>query len=628
MSTEPVPNPFHDHGISWDQLLRERLGLPELLGVHDTVPFGLPPVADAEWRVERLEVDEHTARLTARTASGLEGIFAMQFFPDTRAVECWGEVTHRGTEPLRGVSQSLVLDAALRLSDAFDRPWVRSVGGAPLSTFFPPRDFGTEDHQLITRARYPYRLSSATNGRTTYEHLPCAILGDRDGTRGLAFMLEWAGLWSISLGERRTGDGTELGDLRVRIGIWGLDLTLEPGQSVPLPRLLMVGYDGGLDAGGNALRRHIRAHVAPRLDGREVLPPTSFNQWFAFGNDFDADLMKPAVDASAEAGLEYFCVDGGWFEGGFPEGIGNWDSVDPQKFPEGIAAFADYVRSKGLKYGTWFEPEWAHVSSSLYREHPEWFWTTPAWTGPWEPNFSPQFQSADYALMDFGLPEVQQWWVDRIRRAYDEWGVRWIRWDFNHSPRPNWEDVEPGQVGWRQIRHVQGLYLVLDEIMHACPDLFLEQCATGGMRIELGLVRRGHSFWMDDVTMHSDLVRAFQHGLNTVLPGNYANTNLCQPRHDFSDYDFLSHATGGFGYSGRLWEAPAEDLERITRAIADFRSYRHLLLGDYERTTGRAMRADDYECVTFTDGGERLTVEYNHDGRRTARFAREALPGD
>ena len=168
-----------------------------------------------------------------------------------------------------------------------------------------------------------------------------------------------------------------------------------------------------------------------------------------------------------------------------------------------------------------------------------------------------------------------------------------------------------GEIGWRQIQHVQGLYQVLDDILEACKELFIEQCASGGHRIELGTVRRGHSFWMNDHTTHSAIIRALQHGLNTVLPGNYANTNICQQRHDFTTYDYLSHAAGGFGYSGKLWEAPAADFERYRAAVADYKAYRELLLGDYRRPTGQPSSPDEYAQVIFSDGGRSVTMEFN-----------------
>jgi alpha-galactosidase len=609
---------------SWLELLSAQLGVRSLGVAADQVPFGIPPVPDSAWRIGSLDEIDTGWRLTAATAGGLEATYRVRAFADTRVVECDGEIVNRGSTAVRGISRSLVLDATLPLPPEYTRAWLRSVNGVRfVPTYFPPYDFAVQDRQIrdIRLVGSNITLSSAENGRTSVDDLPVAILGDEAGRGGLAFMLEWSGLWSMTF--RRPSPGAEppRSALTVEIGIWGLDLDLEPGETLPLPRLAIAAYDGDLDAGGNAVRRHIRRHVTPPLDGREVLPPTSFNHWFAFGNDFTADLLTRAVDASAEVGLEYFVVDSGWFRGGHGAGVGNWDSVDETKFPRGVAPFADYVRSKGLKYGTWFEPEWAHRESDLYRNHPEWFWDTPPESLTWSPSSNGFFQSVEYSHMNFGLAEVRAWWLERIVRAYEEWGVRWIRWDNNHHPRPNWEHGVPsGRVGWRQIQHVQGLYRVLDEILAACPDLFLEQCASGGHRIDLGMARRGHSFWMNDVTEETDLVRAFQHGLNTVFPGNYANTNLSQPRHDFSEYDYLSHATGGFGYSGRIWEAPEEDLRSLKAAVAQFKRFRHLLLGDYARPTGQPRRPDEYARVVFSEGEESVTIQYNHPTPGSARI--------
>lgn len=610
----------------WFELIHEKLGLDWLRPPGQAVPFGLTGVPAERWKVDGLEtVSDRQSRFAAHTADGLEAVWEMTWFSDTRVVECQGMIAHRGRDPVRGIRECLTLDLQLPLEPGFRQPWLRTIRGAPrhIPIMFPPSDFSIEDRQFVEtpQAHAPLNLAAADNGWSSAANLPCAILTDEGQRRGLALFLEWSGLWRMAIHPAEAAWASYADGLHLvlQAGLTGLNLDLHPGQSLPLPRVLVVAFDGDLEAGGNALRRHIRRHVAPKLDGREALPPTSFNQWFAFGNEFSADLLEPAVEACAAAGLEYFCVDGGWFPGGFRRGIGNWEDPDPVKFPAGLRPFADRVRARGLRFGLWFEPEWAHRDSRLHREHPAWFWPTPAT----EPESVREFD-----LLNFGLREVQEWWVERIRRAYYEWGVRWIRWDFNQAPRPNWDHGVPaGQLGWRQIGHITGLYRTLDAILAACPDLFIEQSAGGGHRIDLGTVRRGHSFWMNDHTAHTDIVRALQHGLNTVLPGNYANTNLCQKRHDYTDYDFLSHCAGGFGYSGRLWEAPKADFERYREAVKRFKSFRHLLLGDYHRPTGQPQRPDDHARVEFVDAGQSLEMEFNAPGRRREATA-QTRPGD
>lgn len=605
---------------TWHELLRDKLKLDWMLPSTKAIPFGLTGVDGSAWQCDRLEkiADAHW-QLLAHTESGLQATWEVQFFEDTRALECWGAVRHCGRETIKGITECLTLDTALTFRREFGQPWVRSVNGVRfIPTFFPPHDFALVDRQLVDTLQddYPLTLTGIDDGRSSGENLPCVIVCSERQQQGMSLFLEWSGLWRIGLKSRRHGSG--LRELDVAAGLRGLRLDLKPGQSLPLPRLLVTAFDGNLEAGGNSLRRHIRRYITPSLDGEEVLPPLSFNHYFAFENDFTADLLKPAVEACAKAGLEYFCVDAGWFKGDFRTGIGNWDVVDENKFPDGIKPFADFVQATGMKYGLWFEPEWAHKDSKLYRDRPDWFIPSPAFNKLQTPyNLTlVSFFGPDFHLMNFGLADVQKWWVDRIKRAYDEWDLRWIRWDFNQAPRPNWDHgIADGEIGWRQIEHITGLYHTLDQIIEACPALFIEQCAGGGHRIDLGTVRRGHSFWMNDHTKHSDIVRALQHGLNSVLPGNYANTNLCQGRHDFTEYDFLSHSCGGFGYSGRLWEAPENDFKRYKTAVARFKSIRHLLLGDYTRETGQPTSATEYAKVEFSDGRESVTMEYNMPGQ-------------
>jgi hypothetical protein len=610
--------------ITWHQLVQQKLDLPWLPLRERNVPFGLALRVpgeggdNADWTVDSLEetTRDHWV-LRAHTARGLEAEWHARFFADTRSMECWGDIVNRGTETLKHIFELQPLDMMFAITPEVGLPWVRSFNGARhVPRSFPAFDFAHLDQQLMRVPPphdYPYDINCAGTGRSSDAHLPVLILTDAQQKRGMSAFIEWSGMWLMRWWLRTGGAEKPYApdsSLRFMAVITGLDLHLQPGDSVPLPRVLFSAFDGDLDAGCNTIRRHVRRHVMPQLDGREVLPPTSFNHWFAFENNYTADLLKPAVVASAAAGLEYFCVDGGWFEKGFRDGIGNWSEGAKERFPEGIKPFSEYVRSQGLKYGTWFEPEWAHKDSELYLAHPEWFWQTP---------FKPLSDQSDYHLMNFGMSEVREWWLQRFIRAYEEWGVRWVRWDYNAEPRGNWDhELASGEIGRRQIDHITGLYATLDSIMEACPDLFIEQCASGGYRIDLGTVRRGHSFWMNDHTVNSDIIRFMQQGLNLILPGNYQNTNICQGRHDFTDYDFLSHGAGGFGYSGRLWEAPEADFARYQAAVARFKEYRPVLLGDYHRPTGQPTRYDEYSKVVFQDEGQELTLEYNIPGEKRA----------
>jgi len=83
-------------------------------------------------------------------------------------------------------------------------------------------------------------------------------------------------------------------------------------------------------------------------------PPMGWNTWNIFQTKIDEPLLKSMVDAYVssgmrDAGYTYFVLDDGWMS---MERDANGQLVaDPQKFPKGMKEFADYVHSKGMKFG-------------------------------------------------------------------------------------------------------------------------------------------------------------------------------------------------------------------------------------------------------------------------------------
>ena len=69
--------------------------------------------------------------------------------------------------------------------------------------------------------------------------------------------------------------------------------------------------------------------------------------------------LKALADRAAQAGIERYVLDDGWFSGRRDDttGLGDW-FVDEAVWPNGLSPLIDHVRSLGLEFGLWFEPEW------------------------------------------------------------------------------------------------------------------------------------------------------------------------------------------------------------------------------------------------------------------------------
>ena len=83
-------------------------------------------------------------------------------------------------------------------------------------------------------------------------------------------------------------------------------------------------------------------------------------------------MLRQQADAVAGLGVEYFCIDAGWFTGAIRRGLGKLDGRFGESFPKALRAIGEYVAQKGMKLGLWFEPGRAMPGTRLATEHPEW----------------------------------------------------------------------------------------------------------------------------------------------------------------------------------------------------------------------------------------------------------------
>jgi alpha-galactosidase len=237
--------------------------------------------------------------------------------------------------------------------------------------------------------------------------------------------------------------------------------------------------------------------------------------------------------------------------------------VDPERFPNGIKPLADLVRSHGMKFCNWLDPEEAHPTSELAREHPEWML---------------YIDDKVMGLVDFGLLEVQDYFIEFISQRVQDWGIHKLKWDNNINPKPYWEVYESrGQTGWMQIRHIRGVYRVWEELMKRNPDLILENCSSGGRRLDLGTFARAHIHHGSDFNFHTDIIRTQISGANTVMPTHRVIHTCTWGGPDSPDTYFQSRFGGILRFSQDFASWPVDALKRVKKHIDVYKTIRHLL---------------------------------------------------
>ena len=298
---------------------------------------------------------------------------------------------------------------------------------------------------------------------------------------GVLYAIGWSGQWAAEFTLR---DG---GMLHLRAGQEQTHLKLHPGETIRTPRILLLPWQGDEEMiGFNLLRRFLLRHHTPLHRGKPVLLPFTCSSCGPPDEANTATEQNQLEFAShfVSYGVEYLWLDAGWYEGGWPNGVGNWF---PRRdgFPRGLRPLSDGVRRMGMKgLLLWFEPERVYEGTRIDREHPDWVLRLPN-----QPN----------RLLHLGHPNALRWLTEHLSQMIEREGIAVYRQDFNIDPLPFWRAADaPDRQGITEIRHVEGLYTLWDTLLARHRGLLIDSCASGGRRIDLETISRSVVLWRSD----------------------------------------------------------------------------------------------------------------------------------
>jgi alpha-galactosidase len=230
--------------------------------------------------------------------------------------------------------------------------------------------------------------------------------------------LGWSGNWKIAV------DHDALGYLQVSGGINDFDFSwhLEGREEFRIPSFVGGYTREGFGGASRNLHRYVLDHLLPSKKGPL---PVLYNSWEATYFDLNEEAQGKMAEKVASLSVELFVVDDGWFGERHDDrrGLGDW-WVNREKFPNGLNPLIEKVRSLGMSFGLWVEPEMVNLDSDLYREHPDWIYRFPT---------RPNTESRNRLVLDLAKEEVREHLfgvLDRLLSGHDisststSWGVR------------------------------------------------------------------------------------------------------------------------------------------------------------------------------------------------------------
>jgi len=317
------------------------------------------------------------------------------------------------------------------------------------------------------------------------------------------------------------------------------EVILAKGERYRAPKVFAGYSEEGLDGISDRFHQMLRNRPLHPTKPR----PLTLNLWEAIYFDHSEAKVKSLIDIAASIGVERVVLDDGWFGSrrNDKSGLGDWQ-ISKDVWPNGLKPISDYAASKGIEFGLWFEGEMVNPDSNIYREHPEWILQEAGRTPPtWRHQL----------VLNLANPEAYKYVLQATHDVISECKIKYIKWDHNRTL------IDAGANGRAEYRNqVLAIYRLFAELKNLNPGLEIESCASGGGRIDLGMVDYVDRFWVSD---NNDALsrQIIQRWTAQFLPPELLGSHIGpSPSHQTGRELALSFraATALIGHSGIEWD--------------------------------------------------------------------------
>ena len=400
-----------------------------------------------------------------------------------------------------GKDNSGVISDFYALDEAFD------TGKADLY-YSMGSNTAASDFSLIKKSLSSTRNFSGIDGKPTESFLPYFNVSGEN--YGIIVGIGWTGQWAAEFSQKKD-------ETIVKAKQESFNAYLLPGEKVRSPLVSISFYENDNALKGfNLFRKWVMDSVYPENVTKntytvlEVAGPTSTRT-----SDEIIEILD-GIDKSVYENTDAFWMDAGWYcyNEGWHDGVGNW-TVDTSRYDNGIIELSDYAKNKGLGHTLWYEPERIYPGTHFHNvglENEQWIITV---------------DGEENIMWNLANEEAFKYYCDYLLTSLKENGVTIYRQDFNFAPLKYWEKADKeyynGRTGICENHYVTNLYNYLDYLTDNIDGLIIDNCASGGKRLDLEMTYRSIAFWRSDYNCayHPDLFDATQshtYGISFWLP--------------------------------------------------------------------------------------------------------------
>lgn len=369
-------------------------------------------------------------------------------------------------------------------------------------------DTGASDFSLINKKlSSSEKVFSGSDGKPTEKYLPYFNINGADC--GIILGIGWTGQWKSALSQTNG-----LTDISVKQEHF--EAYLLPGEEVRSPLVSLSFYKNNNPLKGfNLFRSWITDSVYPESVTQNVYTVMEVAGPLSTRTSDEIIEILDGMNDSVYQNTDAFWMDAGWYEynEGWYDGVGNW-TVDTSRYDNGISELSGYAAEKGLGHVLWYEPERVYPGTEFHKtgsQHEQWLIDT----------------GDENCMWNLANEDAFNYYCKYILNSLKENGVTVYRQDFNFAPLEYWQKADKefygGRTGICENHYITNLYKYLDYLTENLNGLIIDNCASGGKRLDLEMTYRSIPFWRSDYNCayHYNLFEATQsqtYGLSFWLP--------------------------------------------------------------------------------------------------------------
>ena len=430
---------------------------------------------------------------------------------------------------------------------------------------FRPSELGFVENE---RTSWSQASAGSIGSWSTEKYLPMAMV---ENTRlGLTWFwqIEHNGSWYWEI-SNNAAVGQRADDVYAWLG--GPDdlhsaawKNLAPGASYRSVPVAVGCVAGGFTEAVAALTAYRRAAcLLPHPDNKRC--SVIFNDYMnCLWADPTEENELPMIEAAAKAGCDYYVIDAGWYAAlheDWSQTLGAWQASQ-DRWPHGLAYVLDRIKQLGMTPGLWLEPEVAGLRSQLAQQPDSWFLMR---------HGKRVLKNSRY-LLDFRNTEVTRYLDGVIDRLVHDYGVGYVKMDYNVDSLQG-TDQNADSLGQGLLDHNRALLAWLEGLLKRYPALVIENCGSGGGRMDYAMLSRLQIQSMTDQEDYLKLPAILVGASAAVLPEQLAiwSYPLAKADADQASFNLVTAMMCRVHQSGRLDAISASALLQVTNGIGIYK---------------------------------------------------------